>query len=77
MHNNRVSAKTCPEILKSLAAQLGTLSAEDLWTLEFSRFTDMDALPLPPPIAFNSEARCQGRIEIFTIVDPVHYRIFL
>jgi len=38
MHKKRVSAKTCPEILKSLAAQLDTLSAEDLGTFGFSRF---------------------------------------
>jgi len=77
MHKKRVSAKTCPEILKSLAAQLGTLSAKDLGTFEFSRFTDRDALPILPPITCRREARCQGRIEIFTIGDPVHYRIFL
>ena len=33
MHKKRVLAKTCPEILKSLAAQLDTLSAEDLGML--------------------------------------------
>jgi hypothetical protein len=42
---------TCPEFLKSAAAQLGTLSAEDLGTFGFSGFTDMDALPVIPLIA--------------------------
>jgi len=77
MHKKRVSAKTCPEILKSLAAQLDTLSAEDLGTFGFSCLTEVDALPLLPPIACRREARCQSRIKIFTIGDPVHYRIFL
>ena len=46
MHKKRESAKTCPEILKSLAAQLGTLSAEDLWTLLVSHLSGWGCIPL-------------------------------
>jgi hypothetical protein len=53
------------------------LSATDLWTVWFSCFTDMDALPISPDITFSFDARNQSRIKIYTIVDPVNYRIFL
>jgi len=39
-----------------LAAQLGSLSAEDLGTFGFSGFPDMDALPTPPLITISFEA---------------------
>jgi hypothetical protein len=37
----------------------------------------MDALPISPDITFSFDARNQSRIKIYTIVDPVNYRIFL
>jgi hypothetical protein len=39
-------------------------SAEDLWTIWFPRFADMDTLTIIPAITFRLEARCQGWIKI-------------
>jgi hypothetical protein len=53
------------------------LSAKDLGTIGFPYFTDMDALPLSPPITVRLEARYQSGIKIYSVINPIHYRIFL
>jgi hypothetical protein len=53
------------------------LSAEDLWTIWFPHFADMDTLTIIPAITFRLEAWCQGWIKILRIFIPIHCRIFL
>jgi hypothetical protein len=37
----------------------------------------MDALSIIPTIAFGFDAGCECRIKILSLVNPIHYRIFL
>jgi hypothetical protein len=38
---------------------------------------DIDAFPIIPPIALRLEAWCEFGIEIYPVINPVDYRIFL
>jgi len=43
----------------------------------FSCIPDRETSAIILSITFRYAVRCKGRIKIFTIIDPVDYRIFL